>query len=87
MRPDDISEGSGAVGANGRPTTINGRIPPTVRRVEVIEVTHTIGSGVAGDPYRHAVSLYRKSGEHVSTISDGELLAVHGRDAKEARNG
>lgn len=63
-------------------TTINGRIPPSIHRFSAIEVTHTIGTGESGDPYRHAVSIYRENGQHIVTVSDGELLAVVGDDAR-----
>lgn len=62
-------------------TTINGRIPPSVQRFRVIEVTHTIGTGEADDPYRCAVSIYRENGQHIVTVSDGEILALAGDDA------
>ncbi|HLU91215.1 MAG TPA: hypothetical protein VKZ46_01395 [Pedomonas sp.] len=64
------------------PTRMNGRIPTDVQRFRAIQVTSIIGTGEPGDPYRSAVSIYRENGQHIVTVSDGELLALAGDDAR-----
>lgn len=49
-------------------TRMNGGIPPTVTRMEVIMVEYMIGTGKEGDPLRNVTAIYDSVGEHIATV-------------------